>query len=138
MALNPHFGLACREAALDNGLNLANSGSLVIYSGTQPTTCDTALSGNTALATFPLGATAFGASSGSLAGIVTKTMNAVAAVVASNTGTATWFRIYKSDAATGVADGSVGLAMADCIINNTTINTGGQVSIVSCAYTFSA
>ena len=33
MSLNPHYGLAARKAALDNALNLLNSGEVVIYSG---------------------------------------------------------------------------------------------------------
>ena len=138
MALNPHFGLAAREAAIDNALNLANSGELIIYSGTQPATCDTALSGNTVLATFTLPATAFAAATGSSGATVTKTANAITAVTAAATGTATWFRIYKSDDLTGVADGSVGTSSADMTMATVSIVSGAQVSISSLVYSFAA
>lgn len=138
MSLNPHWGLSAREAALDAAMNLANSGTLVIYTGTQPATCDTALSGNTALATFTLANPAFAAATGSLGAAATKALNLPAGVAAAATGTAAWFRIYKSDGVTGVADGSCGTSAADLILDSTAIQAGALVSITSGSYTFAA
>ena len=102
------------------------SGFLEIYTGTQPATPDTALSGNTLLATLPLSATAFGASSSA-----TKTANAITSATAAATGTATFFRVYKSDGTTAVIDGSVGTSGADLNLNTTSIVTGATVSVSS-------
>ena len=58
------------------------------------------------LAELRFGATAFGAS---LAGVATA--NAITADSSANaTGTATWFRVFKSDGTTALWDGSVGTA----------------------------
>lgn len=135
MASNIHIALASRNAALDNAFNLANNGTLVVYSGTQPANADTALSGNTALATFTLGATAFGAAAGASGATSTKTLNSVSAVAASATGTATWYRIYRSDGITVVSDGSVGTASSDLNLNTISIQISGTVSITSLQFT---
>ena len=50
---------ATREAALAAFAARCNGGTITIYSGTQPVTPDTALAGNTALATLTFSATAF-------------------------------------------------------------------------------
>jgi hypothetical protein len=49
------------QTALDAEKALLNNGTLTLYCGTAPTNPDTALSGNTAVATFTFAATAFGA-----------------------------------------------------------------------------
>ena len=126
MATNTHMSLASWNLALDAGINVLNSGFLEIYTGTQPATPDTALSGNTLLATLPLSATAFGASSSA-----TKTANAITSATAAATGTATFFRVYKSDGTTAVIDGSVGTSGADLNLNTTSIVTGATVSVSS-------
>ncbi len=110
---------------------LANSGTLVIYSGTQPTNPDTGLSGNTALATFTFNASAFGAASQ-----VSNTEQIAASLVAgtvsaSATGAATFARVYKSDGTTVVADLTVGTSGADINLNSTSITSGGNVTITS-------
>ncbi len=133
MALNPHIAVASRNAALDAAMNLANGGTLVIYSGTQPANADTALSGNTALATFTLPSPAFAASSSA-----SKALNVPTAVTASATGAATWFRIWQSGGTVAVADGSCGTATADLILTTTAINSGDTVTISSGSYTMAA
>lgn len=87
---------------------LSNSGSLVIYSGTQPATPDTALSGNTALATFAFSTTAFGSASHVSSTEQVAASFSSGSVTASGTGTATFARILKSDGTTVVADVTVG------------------------------
>lgn len=126
MAANTHLSIASWNLALNAGIDVLNGGFLELYTGTQPATPDTALSGNTLLATLALSATAFGASSSA-----TKTANAITSATAAATGTATFFRAYKSDATTAVIDGSVGTSGADLNLNTTSIVTGATVSVSS-------
>lgn len=90
----PGLANAQRTRAADAVLARANNGFLRIYSGTRPATADTALSGNTLLATLPLGATAFaGASNGvASANAITSDTNAAA------TGRPTFARMVESNA----------------------------------------
>jgi len=50
---------------------------------------------------------------------------------ANNSGTATWFRIVKSDGTTFVLDGNVGSSGSDLNLTTTTIVSGQPVSITS-------
>lgn len=88
---------------------LSNSGTLVLLSGTMPATPETALSGNTTLATGTFAATAFGTpsfSGGNMQATATFTGNVNPAV----NGGATFARHYKSDGTTVIADYTVGSA----------------------------
>jgi hypothetical protein len=133
MATNTHVSAATRNLMLNAGLAAANGGSIAIYSGAQPANADTALSGNTLLAQLSMSATAFANASAGVA-----TANAITSANPSNAGTATWFRIYKSDGTTAVCDGSVGTSSADCIIGTTNIILGASVSVSSCTYSLPA
>lgn len=112
---------------------LANGGTLVLYSGTQPANPDTALSGNTALATFQFSATAFGADSlvggfqQATASFAAQTVTAVAS------GTAAFGRVYKSDGTTAVADLSVTATGGggDIQLNSTAVSQNGSVTLSS-------
>lgn len=110
----------------DAAAPLANSGIINIYTGTQPATGDTALSGNTLLVTLTLNATAFGASS---AGVIAA--NAITSGVAVATGTATWFRVLKSDTTTKLFDGSVGTSATNMILPTTSITSGQTITCSS-------
>ncbi|HWQ07895.1 MAG TPA: hypothetical protein VN436_02265, partial [Holophaga sp.] len=101
-----------------------------IYSGTRPATPDTALSGNTLLATLTFSATAFGTPTSAVpsvatANAITQCSSAVA------TGTASFFRCFKSDGTTAVFDGNVGTSGSDMNINSTSIVAGGIVQCTS-------
>jgi hypothetical protein len=122
---------ASANAANDARCALLNTGYLRIYSGTQPTNADAALSGNTLLAELTFGATAFGASANGVA-----TANAITQDSAANaTGTATFFRAFKSDGTTAVLDGTVGTSGADLNLNSVSIVSGGAVSVTSMTIT---
>ena len=129
MATNTHVAQASWNAALNTIAALANGGTVVIYTGSQPATPDVALSGQTALVTLTLGGTAFGAASAG-----TATANAVTSGVAGNTGTATWFRVYTSGAA-AVWDGDVGTSGSDMNFTTTSFVTGTTYGLSS--WTFS-
>jgi hypothetical protein len=127
MALNPKLAVARRNAALDNILANANSGLLRIYSGTQPTDADTALSGNTLLAELTMNATAFAAASGGSA-----SANAITGDTSADaTGTASFFRLLKSDGTTVIMDGSVGTSGANLNLNSVAIQSGAAVTVTS-------
>src|SRR5438067_5227002 len=101
MAVN--LSNSAASSASDSLAALLNSGLMKIYSGTRPTDPDTALSGNTLLATLTFSATAFGASVNGVA-----TANAITSGTIAATGTASFARLFKSDGTTVVIDCSVG------------------------------
>jgi len=115
----------------DRLATLANSGKLRIYDGTQPATADTAVSTQTLLAELTMNATAFGAAS---AGVITA--NAITSDSSADaTGTATWFRLLKSDGTTPLWDGSVGTSGANLNLNSVAIQSGAAVSVSSFVHT---
>jgi len=122
---------ASKNLGLNAQLDVLNSGFLRIYSGTRPATPDTALSGNTLLAELTFGATAFAAATGG-----TKTANAIGSDTSADaTGTATFFRAFKSDGTTAVVDGTVGTSGTDAIINSTSIVAATTVACTSMVIT---
>lgn len=139
MASNIHVAAAYRKGMLDGSANIktdANSGVLNIYSGTQPADGDAALSGNTLLASLTMNATAFSAPSGTASTDQTLTANAINSdTSADNTGTATFFRLFKSDGTTKILDGSVGTSGADLNLNSTSISSGTTVAVTSMTLT---
>jgi hypothetical protein len=135
MASNLFFADNAAAAANDAVKALCNSGTLKIYAGTQPTDANTAVGAQTLLGTLTFGSTAFGSSSAS--GTTpsrksTATANSITGdTSADNTGTATWFRILKSDGTTVVMDGSVGTSGADLNLATTSITSGVDIEVTS-------
>ena len=126
MAANTHLSVASWNLALNAAIDVLNSGFIEIYDGTQPATPDTAVSTQNKLAKLSLSATAFGAASAG-----TKTANAITSSAALLTGTAAWFRAFKSDDTTAVIDGSVGTSGADMTIATVSIVSGATISVSS-------
>lgn len=122
------YNVILRNAQLDAITAFAgNSAILRVYAGTRPATGGAA---TTLLASFTLGAPlAPGASSGVLSPTLPSDTTGIAA------GTATWFRILKSDGTTQVIDGSVGTSGADLVLNTATIGVGITVSITAFSIT---
>lgn len=119
-----------RNVELNALAALMNSGTLAIYTGTQPATPESAVTG-TLLGTLTLNATAFGAASG---GVITA--NAITGdTTADATGTAGYFRIWKSDGTTAVLDGTVGTSGADLNLNSVAIQAGADIEITSLTIT---
>ena len=130
MASNTKYAVALKNAKLNQITSqVGTSGNLIIYSGTQPTNPDTALSGNTVLATLPLSSTFAPAASG---GVLTA--NAITAANASATGTATFASLLTSGG-TRIVDMSVGTSGADCNLGTTSITSGLTVSVTSLTIT---
>jgi hypothetical protein len=126
-ANSPRFYDAPAKAAMDNLTANLNSGSMRIYTGSQPSV-NGAITG-TLLVTLTFGATAFAASTAS-GGVVTATANTITSGTAGNTGTAGYFGLLKSDGTTVVATGSVGTSGAD--LNLTTLSIVAT-AVVTCS-----
>lgn len=111
------------RTAMDAG---AGPATCNIYSGTQPANGDTALSGNTLLATLTFtDPAAAGASSGTL------TFSAITADSSADaTGTATFARIFSSTP-TAIFDCDAGTSGTTIILNTASIVAGGPVTITS-------
>lgn len=131
MANNLKTAIVTRNAALNAISALANGGLLKIYDGAQPATPETAITTQTLLSTLTLNATAFGAAA---AGVITANAITQDSNIA-GTGTATWYRLYKSDGVTVLWDGSVGLATADLILNAVALAAGAILQCSSFTYT---
>jgi hypothetical protein len=113
----------------------AGAGTIKIYSGTQPATADTALSGNTLLATFTLDDPSFGAASSgvvTLAGTPRTTTGAAA-------GTATFARVADNSGDTVFDCDVSGTGGGGTLqLNTTTVSVGVNLSITSGTVTMPA
>jgi hypothetical protein len=124
MPTNLKYSNGTRNAQQNGLITYAGTGALInIYAGAQPANANTALSGQTLLVTLTVSGS-FGTDSNG-----TITVSTVTNGTAVATGTASFFRITKSDTTTVVMDGSVATSDADLVLNNTSIATGQVVSI---------
>lgn len=116
-----------RNAMLDTITTRAGASALLrIYDGTRPAT-GAAITSQVLLAELTCNATFAPAASGG-----TLTLNAITQdSSANNTGTATWFRIVKSDGTSFVLDGNVGTSGSDLNLVTTSIVATQPVSVTS-------
>jgi len=131
MALTPKLANVGANAAANAVTVLLNSGYLDLFDGTQPTDADTAIGAQVKLAHIPLSAAAFGTA---VAGVATA--NAIvsnSAAVA--TGTATWFRAYRSNGTTAVFDGSVGTSGCNVNLSTVALTVGDLIAVSAFSYT---
>lgn len=119
------FASTLRNNRLDQITSFAGASALLrIYNGTRPATGGTA---TTLLAELTCNATFAPSASGG-----TLTLNAITQdSSADNTGTATWFRIVKSDGTTFVMDGNVGTSGSDLNLVTTSITQTQPVQVSS-------
>lgn len=126
MASNLKYSTGTRDAQQNGLITYAGSGCIIrIYDGTQPANANTAITTQTLLVSLPI-AGSFGTDSSG-----TITIGAVTSASAVANGTASFFRIVKSDGTTVVMDGSVGTTDADMILNTTAIANTQTVAISS-------
>ena len=126
MASNLKYSNGTRHYQNEGLITYAGSGAKIcIYQGTQPANANTAISTQTLLVSLAISG-AFGTDSNGT--LTFSTINNGTAVA---TGTASFFRIVKSDGTTVVMDGSVGTSSADLVLNTTTIATNDTVAISS-------
>lgn len=119
---------AFRQTRADTWTTRAGNAALLrIYSGTRPADADTAITG-TLLAELTCGSP-FAASATS-EGVLT--LNAITQDSSANaSGTATHFRLVKSDGTTVVCDGDVGTSGSDLNLVTASITAGQPVQITS-------
>lgn len=132
MSNNPLFYDSTVIAAVNAAAALCNSGFLEIWTGAQPS-LDGSLSG-TKLAKLGFQSTAFPAATAA-AGTVTAQANALSSGIALATGTAGYFTILKSDDATVVATGAVGLSGSDLNMSSLSVVAGQVVACSSFSIT---
>jgi hypothetical protein len=122
------YSTTLRNAQLDAVTTaVGTSGILRIYSGSRPANVAAAISG-TLLAECVCNASAFAAAASG--GVLTA--NAIANDSSANaSGTASHYRLFRSDGTTAVIDGDVSTSGADLNLDNTSINSGQVVSITS-------
>lgn len=131
MPNNLKTSIAARNAALDAIGPLANGGFLRIYDGAQPATPETAVGAQTLLAELTMGNPAFGAAANG-----TITANAITSDTSINaTGTATWYRLVRSDGTTSLWDGSAGVTGSDLNLNTVSLVANAQLAITSLTFT---
>lgn len=106
-----------------------NSGYARIYSGSRPTTADTAITDQVLLAEAQFGNPAFGAASGGQI-----TANAIAEVTCITSGTPAWFRALRSNGTTVEFDDTVGTENAALIISAATVNANQPLQITSLTF----
>lgn len=127
------YSTTLRNAQLDvisGASGVGASGLLRIYSGTRPANVAAAITG-TLLAELTLNATF---APGAAAGVLTA--NAITGDTSANaTGTATHFRIWKSDGTTAVIDGDVGTSGSDLNLTSTSIVATEPVNVTSLVIT---
>jgi hypothetical protein len=126
MASNLNYSNGTRNAQQQGLITYAGADAIMfIYSGAQPANANTAIAGQTVLAQMTIGG-AFGTDSNGVL-IITTPISGIAVA----TGTASFFRITKSNGATVVMDGSIGTTDADLILDTTTIYNTQTVTISS-------
>jgi len=125
MAVN--HGNTVGNTALDAFCANFNSGTLRIYSGTVPATADTALGAQVLLGTLAFAASAFGAAAAKSAAAAAITQDSAADA----TGTAAFYRAFKTDGATVIEQGSVGTSGADLNLNTVSIVAGGPIQVTA-------
>lgn len=123
---------AIRSSQIDTYKALFNNGFMRFYSGARPATADTALSGNTLLATVTFAATAFGASINGVCSNNAPASNEASAVA----GTCSFVRFFASNGTTVNGDASVSTTGSDVnIAAGTTFTANAQVTLAAGALT---
>jgi len=129
----PKFSNEVVSAEAQAIADLLAGGKLRIYDGTKPATADTAITTQVQLAELTF---ASPAEDTIVNGLLT--FDAITADSdADATGTASWFRAWKSDGTSPVMDGTVGTSSADCIIATTSIVQHAAVAVTSMTVTVS-
>jgi len=121
------FRLSLRQANAQTKAARCDGGFIRLYNGTRPTDADTALSGNTLLATGGYSNPAFGAADST----GTCTSNAISSETnAPNAGTATFARLFESDRTTVMADINIKITDSDTELIISTLTIDANTTIV--------
>lgn len=126
MASNLNYSNGTRNAQQQGLITYAGADAIMfIYSGTQPADANTAITDQTVLVQIEVNG-AFGTDVDG-----TLTITTPISGIATSAGTASFFRITKSNGVTTVMDGSIGATDADLLLDTTTIANTQVVTITS-------
>lgn len=117
--------------AVKTAIDAGTAAIIEIYGDTQPTDADTAVGGQTKLATLTMSATAFGSVSDDNPGAIMTADTITEDSSADDDGTATWFRMLTQAGGTTILDGSVGTSDADLVFNTVDFTAGSEIGISS-------
>lgn len=123
---------ATRNSQADALARHLDGGFIKIYSGTVPATADTALSGNTMLASLPLQPTSAPAAS---SGTLTFDITGVTDSSIDNSGIASFYRTFKSDGTTVVTQGLVGTSGYSMTLSDINLIGSGTVTVTNFTHT---
>jgi len=123
---------ATRNAQADALARHLDSGSIKIYSGSVPATADTALSGNTLLASLPLQPTSAPAAS---SGTLTFDTTGLSDSDIDASGVASFYRSYRTDGTTVVTQGLVGTSGFSMTLADINLIATGTVTVTSFTHT---
>ena len=117
------------------GIDAGTAAHFTIYDSTVPADADTALGAQVTLAELVCNATVFSGIADIAPG-ARATFNSITSDSSANaSGTATFFRLRTQSGGTTVAQGTVGTATSDLILNTVAITSGSTVSITSATIT---
>ena len=132
MAKNTQMSNLAVNAEADALTALAAGGKLLILTGPQPATGDTAITTQNTLAILTLATPAFPPA---VNGVLTTT--SITGDLALAGGTAAWFRLFKADGVTPLWDGNAGISGANLILPSLTIVQGIMVNVAAFSHTIS-
>lgn len=118
-------------AAIETAINAGTAAVFNIYDSTVPADADTALGAQVLLAQLTCTADAISGIADDTPGSLMTFDTITADSSADATGTATFFRLLTQSGGTVVAQGTVGTATSDLILNTTSITSGSTVSITA-------
>jgi len=117
------------QAALATATDVGTAAVINIYDGSMPATADAAITGNV-LAQLTCATTMFTATTAANPSVLTA--GAISSdTSADSTGTASHFRILTQSGGTVIAQGSVGTATCDLILNTVAVTSGSTVAITA-------
>ena len=117
------------QTALATATDAGTAAVINIYDGSMPATADAAISGNV-LAQLTCSSVMFSATTTANPSVLTA--GAISSdTSADSTGTASHFRILTQSGGTVIAQGSVGTATCDLILNTVSITSGSTVAITA-------
>lgn len=123
------------STGLTESIDAGTAAVINIYDSTVPADADTALGAQVLLAQLTCSATAFTSVADAAPGAIATFASITADSSANATGTASFFRILTQNAGTTIAQGTVGTATSDLILNTVSITSGSTVSITSATIT---
>lgn len=119
------------STGLTESIDAGTAAVINIYDSTVPADADTALGAQVLLAQLTCSATAFTSVADDTPGAIATFAAITSDSSANATGTASFFRILTQSGGTTIAQGTVGTATSDLVLNTVSITSGSTVSITA-------